>query len=674
MAVVSYPGVYIEEFTPGPPIEGVGTSTVAFVGTAEKGPVGKPTRLHSWDAFKQTFGDFVVGTPSSYLAPAVFGFFLNGGTDCFVLRAATALHSHEKLLCRKTGSIEPVLLVEARDEGVAGDSIAVEVKNASILDDALGAAASTLSVHIASSALTGALATGPAADRTRAKVADSSAFVVGETVAFTGKNADNSAATMVEAVVKEKPDAKTLVFEEAVPGPDDFGKGLARSADLFTGQVELRVQVPPDFQLARALPHGATVRLDDGTPADPDIRTVDTTTAPVGGVARIALTEGLRRKYDLGTTTPTVASLEFDLILTRPPAPNQDSEQPFTRLSMHPDHPRYWGTIVDSDWVTVEEPDQPPAFPDPDPRPKQEKKPLRDGADDDRAAAWSSVLTKTADVLGALDPEGELDIVCIPGATTDPAQGALRDYCERTRRFGILDSAFRIEPNDIVANQADKVRSGDGYVALYYPWVRAQNPRTSRLEYWPPSGHVAGVYARIDARVGVHAAPANDILRGTLGLERRLTNLEQGDLNLKGVNVLRVFPGQATPVVWGARTTALQNKYWQYINVRRLFLFIENSIEQNIQWAVFQPNNLALWQQLRRVISDFLTKDWKDGALFGATAKEAFYVRIDEALNPEDERALGRLHIEIGIAPTYPAEFIVVRIGIWRGGSQVSEG
>jgi hypothetical protein len=249
----------------------------------------------------------------------------------------------------------------------------------------------------------------------------------------------------------------------------------------------------------------------------------------------------------------------------------------------------------------------------------------------------------------------------------------LRDYCELTRRFGILDSVFDIKPTDIVANQADKVRSGDGYVALYYPWVRAQNPRTGRLESWPPSGHVAGVYARMDARVGVHAAPANDILRGTLGLERRLSNVDQGDLNLKGVNVLRVFPGQATPVIWGARTTGLKNKYWQYINIRRLFLFLENSIEQNIQWAVFEPNNLALWQQLKRVIGDFLTKVWKDGALFGATAKEAFYVRIDEALNPEDERALGRLHIEIGIAPTYPAEFIVVRIGIWRGGSEVSE-
>jgi uncharacterized protein len=126
--------------------------------------------------------------------------------------------------------------------------------------------------------------------------------------------------------------------------------------------------------------------------------------------------------------------------------------------------------------------------------------------------------------------------------------------------------------------------------------------------------------------------------------------------------------------VWGARTTTTSQKYWQYVNIRRLMIFLEKSIEQSIQWAVFQPNDLGLWQRLRRVITDFLTKVWRDGALFGATAKEAFYVRIDEVINPESERALGRLHIEIGVAPSYPAEFIVVRIGIWPGGSTVAEG
>ena len=125
-------------------------------------------------------------------------------------------------------------------------------------------------------------------------------------------------------------------------------------------------------------------------------------------------------------------------------------------------------------------------------------------------------------------------------------------------------------------------------------------------------------------------------------------------------------------MVWGARTTAT-DKNWQYINIRRLFLYLEESIQEGIRWGLFEPNNLQLWQKLNRTITEFLLRVWRDGALFGATPKEAFYVRIDEALNPPSERALGRLTIEIGVKPSYPAEFIIVRIGIWQGGSAVSE-
>ena len=141
-----------------------------------------------------------------------------------------------------------------------------------------------------------------------------------------------------------------------------------------------------------------------------------------------------------------------------------------------------------------------------------------------------------------------------------------------------------------------------------------------------------------------------------------------------GIDVLRVFPGQSQPVVWGARTTAGDlDRNWQYVNIRRLFIFLEQSIEQGIRWAVFEPNDLALWQKLKRSISEFLAQVWRDGALFGAKTEDAFYVRIDEALNPPSTRALGRLYIEVGVVPTYPAEFIILRIGIWQGGSEVSE-
>jgi hypothetical protein len=137
--------------------------------------------------------------------------------------------------------------------------------------------------------------------------------------------------------------------------------------------------------------------------------------------------------------------------------------------------------------------------------------------------------------------------------------------------------------------------------------------------------------------------------------------------------VLRVFPDSSRPVVWGARTTSNYTAH-QYINIRRLLLFVEESIQEGSRWAVFEPNNLQLWQKLKRTITEFLTRVWRDGALFGEKAEDAFYVRIDEVINPDSERALGRLYIEIGLRPSFPAEFIIVRIGMWQGGSQVTEG
>src|SRR5205823_11008406 len=163
---------------------------------------------------------------------------------------------------------------------------------------------------------------------------------------------------------------------------------------------------------------------------------------------------------------------------------------------------------------------------------------------------------------------------------------------------------------------------------------------------------------------------------GVVGLERIVGDTDQGILNLGyGVNVIRSFRPHGRPVVWGARTTAVGlDANWQYVNVRRLFLYLEGSIQQGIRFAVFEPNTEALWASLTQSLTAFLTGVWRDGALFGSSPDKAFYVRIDKVLNPVTEQQLGRLWIEIGVRPAYPAEFIVVRIGIWLGGSTVSEG
>ncbi|GGL04304.1 phage tail sheath subtilisin-like domain-containing protein [Streptomyces flaveus] len=673
MTQAGYPGVYIEEFTPGSPIAGISTSTVAFLGTAKRGPSNRPTRINSWDAFKAEFGDFLAERPAGYLAPAVYGFFLNGGQDCFILRASTAGYSSLELQGQGAKS-EPVLDIEAVEEGVGGDAIEVEVRHSSLLADVLAGAGPDLAVHHVARKVSAVGLPVVAADRATIPVVNNAGFLVGEQV-WLDDSEDPHVAPRHESTVAGTPDNDKVVLADPVLGAATYANGTLRSVDLPPGRRDLLVELPDDVRLDRALPRGATVTISKG-PANPDYRTVESTTTH-SGWGSITLDRGLSRKFVTTGAPPRVASLEFDLIVRKGGLPVT-----YDHLSMNPEHPNYSESAVTSNLITVREHVPPPEAPADDPRPKQVQVWTRliDGKDDDRPVAWSDLTNDPTDELTRLDPYGEIDIVCIPGATSREAQAALVTYCEQKKdRVAILDSApipRGDSTNNEVIAQANGVHGENlGFGALYYPWIRARNPLTRRLELWPPSGHVAGVYARTDATDGVHTAPANATLNGALGLERLLSNAQQAPLNGAGVNVLRVFPGQATPLVWGARTTAdsKRNANWQYVNIRRLFIYLEKSIEESIQWAVFQPNNLALWQELRRTIGDFLTKAWRDGALFGATARDAFYVRIDEVLNPESERALGRLVIEIGVKPTYPAEFIVIRIGIWQGGSEISE-
>jgi phage tail sheath protein FI len=181
----------------------------------------------------------------------------------------------------------------------------------------------------------------------------------------------------------------------------------------------------------------------------------------------------------------------------------------------------------------------------------------------------------------------------------------------------------------------------------------------------PPSGHVAGVWARNDNTRGVHKAPANEVVRGAIGLAYSVTKGEQDTLNPNGVNCIRSFPGMGIRV-WGARTLS-SNPAWRYINVRRLFNFVEKSIERGTQWVVFEPNDPRLWSSVRRDVTAFLTGVWRDGALFGLSPSEAFFVKCDDETNPADVRDRGQMIVEIGMAPVKPAEFVIFRISQWGG-------
>lgn len=270
----------------------------------------------------------------------------------------------------------------------------------------------------------------------------------------------------------------------------------------------------------------------------------------------------------------------------------------------------------------------------------------------------------------------EINIAAIPGITTKYLQQKLINHCEVAMgdRFAVLDADAAADL-DGVKKQRNLFDSS--FAALYYPWLHAFDSLSKQYINIPPSGYVCGIFARSDVERGVHKAPANEKINGVVNTERlngkfRIINKgTQEILNPLGVNCTRIFPGRGIRI-WGARTIS-SNTLWKYVNVRRLFLFIEESIEKGTQWVVFEPNDEKLWARVKQTISQFLTKVWKDGALMGTTPEEAFFIKCDRTTMTQSDIDNGRLIVMIGVAPVKPAEFVIFRIAQWQGGSAVTE-
>jgi Bacteriophage tail sheath protein len=243
-------------------------------------------------------------------------------------------------------------------------------------------------------------------------------------------------------------------------------------------------------------------------------------------------------------------------------------------------------------------------------------------------------------------------------------QTALISHCEQNgNRMAVLDAPPNMTPQQIKEWRSEVAMYDSAYATLYYPWIKVENPIGSNGNaevFIPPSGHIAGVWARTDETRGVWKAPANDTIRGVLDIERAITQNEQALLNPIGINCIRPF-GTRGIRIWGARTLASDSD-WRYINVRRLFNMVEATILDGTQWAVFEPNDMSLWEGVRRTLTGFLRGLWSAGALFGATADQAFYVKCDAETNPPESIDAGKLVVEVGIAPVKPAEFVIFRI------------
>jgi len=279
--------------------------------------------------------------------------------------------------------------------------------------------------------------------------------------------------------------------------------------------------------------------------------------------------------------------------------------------------------------------------------------------------------------IHALGNIQDISIVAIPGQTTVAVQQALINHCENDRyRFAVLD-AHAPNRDTLVDVQTQRQSFDSKYAALYHPWLTIPEPLPSNIATIqqmpvPPSGHMMGIYARTDNTRGVHKAPANEVVRGITGLTRSLNKREQDILNPfpRNINVVRDFRDNNRGIrAWGARCITSDSDY-KYVNVRRLMIFLEASIDRGLQWVVFEPNAEPLWARVRRSISNFLNVTWRNGALEGTTPEQAFFVKCDRTTMTQTDIDNGRLICEIGVAPVKPAEFVIVRIGLWTASNE----
>lgn len=653
MAVqVSFPGVYIEEFAPGAPIEGVGTSTAALIGPAAMGELDEPTKITNWDQFRQTFGDQPLN--GFFLWYAVRGFFENGGRVCYVVRASNGTYA-QATFPNRTGT--NMFHVRAQQPGAPATAIQVQIAGTNRLQ------AATTSVYQPTGSYT-------VVNSREIRLTNSA-----EAARFRPTDWVNLGTTDPRVqIVRITADTLRLASDLTIAGG---ATGSIRLADAPAGTQIVRilstVPIPTEGLVAGTILTIAQGTLSDSQIVD-SVQSEPLLTTPPITTYRVTFRQGLDIPLSLDSAnSATVQSEEFNFQVLQGTA-----STPYDNLSIDSAHPRYFVSLINSlsSAVQIELIEPPPSTALPNNLPGNTAAPvsLTGGRDENLVTMSDTDYTDALDTLREID---DVNLIAIPDRITPAVQQAIIGHCELMGdRFGILDAqpGLNLFGASSVETQRAGLDSTRGYTALYYPWLRVLPFGPGDPILVPASGHVAGICARIDNNRGVHKAPAGieALVNGALGVERTMSDIDQGQLNLQGINIIRVFQTGGRPTVWGSRTTA-SDKNWMYVNIRRLFLFLEESIQEGIRWAVFEPHNPALWAKLKRTITAFLVQQWRDGALFGNTPEEAFYVRIDETLNPDSQRALGRLYIEIGVRPSFPAEFIIVRIGIWQGGSEVTE-
>jgi len=657
------PGVYVEEVSSGSkPIEGASTSTAGMVGMTARGPINTPTLVTSPGAFARVFGGrlhpdlFTNGLDA--LPYAAEGFFTNGGSRLFVVRVVgdEAVESQLDLVALVDGeSTERTFAATA----AAGDSdFEVSVATGLADDDLLLLTDGVRTETVTIASLAGTTVT----------IAEPLRFSHGTSVT-------------VQRV--------TSVLRVHALSPGVWGDSLrvyTREAAQLQTHLSSAGSLPADnamlirLETAFGLFPGSVLQVGPQLDSN-DAVTVPAVTVVVASVnpssGEVALTGELGAIF---TEAVPVTSQEFSLIVERIDDDKAVESETFEKLSLASTHPRYALTQVGAWNTSTHTPSisggsslirlSLPSVPAAGTALIHELPRYLTGGDDDIAGVDdNSFIGNASDDpdartgIQALENEPALSIVAVPGQTSVTVQKALVAHCERMRyRFAALDTP---QASTLAQARSHRQNFDTTRAAVYYPGLVIADPfaAAGELKVIPPSGHMLGVMARTDNTRGVHKAPANEVVRGILQFETRLGKGEQDILNPLHVNCFRDFRNENRGLrIYGARVATSDPEY-KYVNVRRLLLFIEQSLDTGLQWAVFEPNDTPLWNSVRQSVGNFLTTVWRSGALAGTTQAEAFFVNIGYNVTmTQDDIDNGRMIVEIGVAPVKPAEFVIVRV------------
>lgn len=567
MAEYLSPGVYVEEYDSGSaPMQGVSTSTVGFVGLAERGSVvGAPVLVTSPADFNRKYGGYLQENEFGeyrYLAYAVNHFFANGGSRAYIMRVAPPDAKIAKSVPAE--GQEGIIDFAAKNPGVWGNSVSVKFGEASkaktqVFEDLGGGTY---------------------------KAKNAAGFNVGDVVAV-----DGAGSTEFNIITSVEGDNITF---EAPFAADVVDKQLLPTVTIKTCEMNVEVRYDETLEAYEF------VSLN-----------VSSSNYIEKKLAKSAFVDVTAKANTLPIAPMDVVREVFD------------KEDEVVKVTLKGGLNGTADALSDADYIGV-----------------------------DKGAGARTGIQSFLD-------NTDVSIMAVPGIVSANVQLSLVSHCENLgSRFAILDIPKDSKSVTDVMKHRDIVDSD--YCAMYHPWLEVFDPLDKRNIYIPPSGSIAGIYARSDNSRGVHKAPANETIANCTDLYCNYSVGEQDILNPKGVNLIRKFPGAGIRV-WGART-ATSKPLWKYINVRRLFIFLEESIKANTNWVVFEPNDEALWVRVRRTIETFLEGVWRSGALVGGSAADSFFVDVGPNTMTQDDIDNGRLICVIGVAPVKPAEFVIFRI------------